>query len=51
MNPEQVPLLQFVLLYGLRAHQMYWDRHVDSKSCLFLLAKREIGARALGTNV
>lgn len=41
VNPKQVSLVQMFLFYGLKAHQMYWDQHVDSKSCLFNLVKRD----------
>lgn len=37
VNPNQVSILQMFLLYGLRAHRMYWDKNVDAKSCLFVL--------------
>lgn len=37
VNPRQVSVFQYFLFYGLKAHQMYWDRHTDSKSCLTLV--------------
>ena len=39
VNPEQVSYTQMLLFYGLKAHQMYWDKHVDSKSCLSNIVK------------
>ncbi len=43
VNPKQVSFMQYILLYGLRAHQMYWDKHVDAKSCLFKVVRRRSG--------
>ena len=34
VNPKQVSFVQMLLFYGVKAHQTYWDQHVDSKSCL-----------------
>lgn len=34
VNPSQVSYLQMLMFYGLKAHQMYWDKHLDSRSCL-----------------
>jgi len=34
VNPKQVSFTQMLMFYGLKAHQTYWDKHADSKSCL-----------------
>ena len=39
VNPQQVSYAQMFLFYGLKAHQMYWDKHIDSKSCLSNIVK------------
>jgi len=39
VNPRQVSFLQMLMFYGLKAHQTYWDKHVDSRSCLSQVIK------------
>lgn len=39
VNPRQVSYIQMLLFYGLKAHQMYWDKHVDSSSCMSSIVK------------
>jgi len=39
VNPKQVSFVQMLMFYGLKAHQTYWDKHVDSRSCLSQVAK------------
>ena len=34
INPKRISFFQMLMFYGVRAHQMYWDNHVDSRSCL-----------------
>ena len=39
VNPKRVSFLQMLMFYGLKAHQTYWDKHVDSRSCLSQVVK------------
>lgn len=39
VNPKRVSFIQMLMFYGLKAHQTYWDKHVDSRSCLSQVVK------------
>jgi len=34
VHPKRVSYWQMLMFYGIKAHQMYWDQHIDSRSCL-----------------
>ena len=34
INPKRVSYFQMIMFYGLKVHETYWDKNVDSKSCL-----------------
>lgn len=40
INPDRVSFIQLILLYGLRAHRWYWDKYIDSKSCLSIVVRQ-----------
>ncbi|MEW8627050.1 MAG: hypothetical protein AB2551_14955 [Candidatus Thiodiazotropha sp.] len=39
VNPAQVSFTKMIMFYGLKAHQMYWDEHLEARSCLISIVK------------